>query len=156
MRPIKNSQYRILADLLARGGVAAASDWVTGGGRYTNKRALPLHAKEIRAAEVGRVLCGAVKAAALRLLADRPRVQQLIVIVDLRAANDDCRRYVGAQFIRWDRAYCRGDQASAVAAASVVGEHVSHFPRHRPKCPPGLWAGFVDFCANKRISGGLI
>ena len=84
--PVTQAGLTRLADLMSRGGVVPASEWINGSGRYVSKRALPPFTVEIAARNAIWVR-GEIGKRARKLLADRPRVTRLVVVTDLRAAR---------------------------------------------------------------------
>ena len=79
-------------------GVVAASDWTNGQGRHTTKKATPLFSERIEGCtpadlkhQIETKLRGIVRAAALRLLRDRPRLRCVVAITDLRNARKALR-----------------------------------------------------------------
>jgi|TARA_R110000803_G_scaffold206215_1_gene273348 hypothetical protein len=82
---VKNKLLRELHDNYE--GVVASSDWTNGSGRFTTKKAIPENCAEIPIYNVERVLKGEVLKKAKRLIKQRPKIQKLIAIINLRKAR---------------------------------------------------------------------
>ena len=77
---------KLLQDLHDLGGVVAASDWTSGHGRFTKRKAMPRYCGEIYAGYIEGVLKGEVLKNAKALLKSRPKITKFVAITNLRAA----------------------------------------------------------------------
>ena len=85
------SQQKSLHEILVyHGGATPVSEWTTGSGSRTSRRTLPAYCSYIRATEIY-TLRGAVRKRAEQVIHLRPRVQELVVVTDLRGARKTLR-----------------------------------------------------------------
>lgn len=98
-------QLANLAEILARGGVIPSSDWTSGRGRFTTKRALPPYCERLPAHtaqntnyyglsddSAAGVLRGAVRVAFQQLMRRQPATRTVVAVTNLRAANRAVRQ----------------------------------------------------------------
>lgn len=85
--PITQPQADSLLALLAHSGVVPTSDWTTGYGQQSKRRAVPPGAARLTVSEARNRLRGEVRRAFDRLVATRPRVQEVVAVTDLRGAR---------------------------------------------------------------------
>jgi len=69
-----------------RGGVCPSSEWTNGSGRYITRRTVPPYC-QLMTIDEAMDLPGVVGKAARRLHRERPRVEKVVAVVDLRAAR---------------------------------------------------------------------
>jgi hypothetical protein len=76
-----------ISEIVNQGGAVMASEWTNGAGRHTTKRGVPHFCSEIWADHAEIELKGEALKTAKRLIKKHPRVQKLIVCVDMRSAK---------------------------------------------------------------------
>ena len=91
MKKLTYTQQKSLHEILVcHGGATPVSEWTTGSGSRTSRRTLPAFCSYVRATEIY-TLRGAVRKRAEKIMSLRPRVQELVVVTDLRAARKTLR-----------------------------------------------------------------
>ena len=91
MQKLNYPQQKSLHEILVyHGGATPVSEWTTGSGSRTSRRTLPAYCSYVRASEIY-TLRGAVRKRAEQIMRLRPRVQELVVVTDLRAARKTLR-----------------------------------------------------------------
>tara|TARA_R100000664_G_C2720473_1_gene114130 strand:- start:602 stop:889 length:288 start_codon:yes stop_codon:yes gene_type:complete len=87
MEKLHHRELKTLSEFMeATGGIAAASDWTNGSGRFVTKRQLPRFCKEMLILTAVR-LPGKSGKLARAMRKDRPRVLRVVVVVDWRKVN---------------------------------------------------------------------
>ena len=81
---MNKTQRENLFDLYKRGGLVPASEWVNGSGRYITKRAIPPHCERIERRDARKY-----PKRIWSIFESRPRVQAVVAIVNMRAANKE-------------------------------------------------------------------
>lgn len=81
---MNKTQRENLFDLYKRGGLVPASEWVNGSGRYITKRAIPPHCERIERRDARKY-----PKRIWSIFEERPRIQAVVAIVNMRAANKE-------------------------------------------------------------------
>ena len=86
------TQRRMLAQLMAGHGLRASSDWTTGLGRHTKRKAIPPFCESLPI-EDAMALPGLSGRQARALQLRRPLVQRVVIVTDRRKANQLLKQY---------------------------------------------------------------
>ena len=81
---MNKTQRESLLALHKRGGLVPASEWVNGSGRYITKRAIPPHCERIERRDARKY-----PKRIQSLFDKRPRLQAVVAITNMRAANKE-------------------------------------------------------------------
>jgi hypothetical protein len=81
-------KHKLIIELLERGGVVAASDWVTGSKRFVSSRPIPTLCEKFEVKDAKYFpLAKPVSEALESLLAERPNVKKVVAVTDDRKAE---------------------------------------------------------------------
>ena len=97
------------------GGAILSSEWTSGTGRFTSRRAVPTGCALIEVFQICK-LKGATKRAALRLLRQHPRAQRMVVLIERRRINALARKVEADRLLR--KAVEAVEEAEAVEAVA--------------------------------------
>ena len=90
---VNRAQAEAIYEIYIRGGAVMASEWTSGRGRYTTKRAVPPFCEEVYTISTNKHLKGQAKKTYENLRKQHPKMKYAIVIRNMRQAKRVLRHY---------------------------------------------------------------